>query len=282
VLEWIEDHTKPDRSVVSHIRSINPDVIVACPANHRFSEEIEYIKAGNELGIPTAIINYSWDNLTTKGTYHAKSDMFFVWNKSQAEDAVNIHSIPEESIVISGAPFFDKWFEPPKIVEDRARFCSRYGLNPDKPYVLYLGSSAKIAPNESKIIRRFLKYHQVLFRPHPANYKYYMLNMDLKIMPPDLIDDDGSRLEFAKAVRFSEFVFGINNSAMIDAVLNGGNCKSELLDEYYETQAATVHFVDMYTWMNHEDFERDFIWPCNFRAGFVISNCLEGLCDQST
>lgn len=49
--------------------------MVLSPVNMRFSEELDYLKAARELGIPTHLAVYSWDNLSTQGLIHMTPDM---------------------------------------------------------------------------------------------------------------------------------------------------------------------------------------------------------------
>jgi len=142
-----------------------------------FSPEIEYIKAADALGIPTVAVVLSWDNLTTKGTFHIIPDTTFVWNDALAEEATILHDIPHDKILITGAPVFDFWFEmKPKL--DYASFCDIVGINADQPFVLYLCSSKYISGDETAFVKEFAKAlgggegtHRlkVLVRPHPLN-----------------------------------------------------------------------------------------------------------------
>ena len=70
------------------IKKINPDLILVIGGNwssshNKFSSEIDYIKAANELKIKNAIQIISWDNLTARGLYHYEPDLMLVWNKNQ-------------------------------------------------------------------------------------------------------------------------------------------------------------------------------------------------------
>ncbi len=92
--------------------------------------------------------------------------------------------MPEEKVFITGSPFFDKWFDAGELLEDRRTFCRRMGFDPAKPFFVYLGSSAKIARDETWLAQSIyngLKTHSkksvqhigMLARPHPVNVKHY-------------------------------------------------------------------------------------------------------------
>ena len=180
-LKWLDDVVPPDKQIIEDIKKRNPLVVIASPANMRFCEEIEYIKAANHLGIPTAILVLSWDNLSTKGLFHEVPTVLLVWNKLHYREAIEIHQIPEKNLLISGAFFFDKWFEPEEsLLLPQDEICKEMGISPDRPYVLYLGSSANIARDETWLVRKIkkalsrdpvLQNVQLVARPHPANAK---------------------------------------------------------------------------------------------------------------
>jgi hypothetical protein len=62
--EWI---APSDPGLLAVLSDKQPDVMVASPADLRFSEETDFIKAARRLRIPTAIQVLTWDNLSTKG-----------------------------------------------------------------------------------------------------------------------------------------------------------------------------------------------------------------------
>ena len=87
------------------IANENPDVLLASPVNMRFSEEVEFVKAANDMGIPTVVHVLSWDNLTTKGLIHAKPSLLLVWNQTHYDESKNVHGFNEDNLAITGSPF---------------------------------------------------------------------------------------------------------------------------------------------------------------------------------
>jgi hypothetical protein len=63
--------------------------------------------------------------------------------------------VPAERIDVTGAQLFDDWFtmQPSR---SREAFCADVGLDPAKPFVLYVGSSIFIAPEEVPFAERWL------------------------------------------------------------------------------------------------------------------------------
>ena len=252
-----EAATPPDAGVTSFIRERAPDVMLVSPANLRFSEETDYIKAARRLGVPTAVPVLSWDNLSTKGLIQIPPDRLFVWNAHHLKDAVEIHGVPAERIEVAGSPFFDKWFDPPADLPSREAFCRQLGLDPARRILLYLGSSRRIAADEVWFVqklRRFigasrneeLRGCQLLVRPHPANAKIYegLSGEGVCVFPrngelPETREGFG---QMRASFHHAEAAIGINTSGMVDAVLAGLPTFSVRLPRYAQTQADAVHF----------------------------------------
>lgn len=260
MLKRCEERVPADARILDWLRAAKPDVVVVSPANMRFSEEVEYLKAAKVLGIPTVVPVLSWDNLTTKGLIHVEPDLLLAWNASHREEAMEIHGIAPERIVISGSPFFDKWFAPRETPPEREAFLRKVGLDPDRPFLLYLGSSKNIAKDESWVVEQLeracrvhvnpaLRSLQILVRPHPANADIYeRLELPgVAVWPktgslPDTVE---STADFQASLRYCCATLGINTTGMIDSVVADKPCLTILVDEYRSTQLDAVHFRHM-------------------------------------
>ena len=257
VLRLAEALTPPDPGVVKFIRERAPDVLIVGPANLRYSEEIDYLKAARSLGVPTAMAVISWDNLSTKGLIQVRPDRLFVWNRHHLKDALEIHGMPPERVSVAGSPFFDKWFDTAAELPTREAFCRQLGLDPQRPILLYLGSSRKIAANEVWFVqklRRFLAANQnerlrgcqLLVRPHPANARIYEeLSAEGVCVFPKTGELPETREGFAQmraSFRHAAAAIGINTSGMLDAVLADLPTFSVRLPRYAATQSDAVHF----------------------------------------
>ncbi|HZO61956.1 MAG TPA: hypothetical protein VFB35_03145, partial [Gaiellaceae bacterium] len=114
-----------ERAVAAH----RPDAVVVTPLigrSERNRRQTDTVKAARALGIPVAFGVASWDHLTTKGVVKALPDATFVWNELQRRDAVELHGVPEESVVVTGAQPFDRWFDR-RPAADRGAFCAAVG-----------------------------------------------------------------------------------------------------------------------------------------------------------
>lgn len=259
-LRAIEGAAPCDAQVCKLLQQSKPDVLVVTPANMRFSEETDYLKAARRLKIPTALPVLSWDNLSTKGLIQIAPDMMFVWNAAQYDDAVNLHKIPPKRISIAGAPFFDKWFDGSLQSADRASFCDRIGLDADRKILLYLGSSANIARDETWFVEAVATRlaasvdqntarAQILIRPHPANAKIYsrLEDMGMRVWPRDGALPE-TREQFSlmrETFQHADAALGVNTSGMVDAVLADLPVFTVRIKRYADTQTNSRHFRQM-------------------------------------
>ena len=264
VLKTLENITPPWREIVEDIKKKEPDILIATPVNMRRGEEacdLEYLKAAGKMGLPTFVPIVSWDNLTTKGNFHVLPDLFFVWNQLQKSEAKKFHQIPDEKIKIMGAMLFDGWFSDYKPSLTREEFCRKYNLDPAKPYLLYLGSTTNIAPDESWIPLKLremldqaqdesLREIQIVIRPHPSNYQIYkkISKKGIWMIPeegrlPDMPDD--SQLFYDTVFYTLAAIDGVNTSAVIDAVIMGKPGMVIVTDEYKNTQGGTEYFQNL-------------------------------------
>jgi hypothetical protein len=247
-----------DGAIKTWLKESAYDAVVASPTNMRFSEYTDFIKAAKNLGIATIIQVLSWDNLTTKGLLHEVPDLTLAWNETQLKEAVEIHEIPSEQIVVTGSPFLDKWFKPDRPRIDDREFYQRMGLSLGEDYVLYLGSSKNIARDESWLVESLAKAFRdsdderlrnltVLVRPHGANQEIYehldSPNIKLKLREEQVPDSPDSFAEFDATLRHSVCVAGLNTTGMVDAIVSDRPVVALLVDEYANTNASrAVHF----------------------------------------
>src|SRR5581483_6437361 len=134
------------------VREHAPDVVLATPVVNRASTQVEFLKSARRLGIPAATLVASWDNLTNKGLLKWAPERVFVWNEVQRREAAELHGIPPERVTATGAQLFDTWFErrPSTAREELVR---RMGLDPARPYVLFLGSSPFVTNHSEDEVR---------------------------------------------------------------------------------------------------------------------------------
>lgn len=254
LLRLVERIAPPDRAIMQWLQESAPDVIFASPFITPGSLELEYVKAAKHVGITTIVAVTSWDNLTTKGTFHVLPDHVFLWNKALFQEAVDIHEIPAERIYITGSPTFDYWFEE-AFDEDRDEFYAQAGLRPESPFLVYLCSSRGMIQNEVGFIQDLAselartpatRDLSILVRPHPLN----TLNWDahdhqnITVWPVngEFTDTEEARQRYHQTLANCSLTLGINTSAMIETAIMDKPCLSVIDDRYRGSQTGMGHF----------------------------------------
>jgi hypothetical protein len=239
------------------IRLSRPDAVLVTPLVTDRSPQVDVIKSAQALGIPTAVCVASWDHLTTKGLIRVRPDLVSVWNEEQRGEALAYHDTRAETIVVTGAQPFDRWFERQPTPRDA--FCRKVGLPADRPFVIFVGSTASIsAPDaELQFVRRWiaalravpaLATVSVLVRPHPFNARHWS-GADVADLPNVAVYphwanpvNEADRQDYFDSLHHSEAVVGINTTAMIEAAIVGRTVHTVLAEEFKDTQGGTLHF----------------------------------------
>lgn len=257
LLKLIDEKIPADIEIFKIIKDFKPDAVLSTPGNLGFySADIEFIKAARQLSVKTVISTISWDNLTTKNPFFARPDLLLVWNKKQQRDAFLHHKIEKGETRIVGAPVFDYLFDKWNL-KTKGDFCKKYRLDSNKPILLYLSTSTSLTGNERWLIEKLsssfsynlkLKDLQIVVRPHP----FRQVIKDFKKTNITVIPKKGEWPYSKKAISlylesilYSDMVFAINTSGMIDAVVVDRPVLTLYLDEYLEVQRETEHFGDL-------------------------------------
>ena len=249
---------RPDPAISKFIHDHHPDLVLVTPLVEPGSPQSIYLRSARSLGIRTGLCVYSWDNLTNKGLIHDPVDFVTVWNQQMKEEAATLHRVPTSRVVVTGAAAYDHWFSW-KPRTSREEFCSRVGLDPQHPYLLYLCSSRFIAGNERPFVRRWvrdvrgasetLRNVGVLVRPHPQNADYWLTGdpddgTNVVVWPRDGGNpaDHETRADYYDSIYHSAAVVGINTSALIESGIVGRGVFTILAPEFQDTQDGTLHF----------------------------------------
>lgn len=258
-LAFVENVIPSAQKIDDFILSQKPDLILLTPLVDFLSEQVDYLKSAKYLGIKCALCVHSWDNLTNKGVVQIQPDKVFVWNQIQKVEAIELHGVNPDDIVVTGAQCYDKWFEG-KPSTSREEFCRKVGLKEEQPYLLYLCSSAFIAPLEVPFIKSLiqqlrtsengvLKDLGVMVRPHPQNIKQWKY-IDLSAWDNAIVWPPGgehpvtkeSSANFYDSMYHSAAIVGVNTSAMIEAGILGKPVYTILDPLFQGTQEGTLHF----------------------------------------
>lgn len=259
VLAGIERTIPPSRAIEAFVRAQDPDLLLVTPLVELGSQQVDYVKAARRLGVPSALCVASWDNLTSKGLIRVLPDHVLVWNEAQKREAVELHGVDPRNIVVTGAHLFDRWFDA-QPSGSRDEFCRLVGLDPHRPFVLYVGSSVFIAPDEVPFAERWVAAVRasgdpdvsrlgVLIRPHPANARQWRAFDatafdNVALWPPIGTDPNAEdfRRDYFDSLYHSAGVVGINTSAQIEAGIVGRPVFTIRAPEFAHAQEGTLHF----------------------------------------
>jgi hypothetical protein len=240
-----------------------PDVLVISPLVLRGPggvRQAQIVKAARALRIPVVLAVGSWDHLSSKGLIRVQPSLTVLWNAQQKREAVEMHGLPPERVVITGAPPFDFWFHLSPAVS-RDAFLSVVGLPAGASYLTYVGSTRGIIAQSTELafVRDWvsavrasrhtrLRSMSVLIRPHPANASHWQdvdLGEGVTIWPreaPKVPMDDAAKLDYYHSLYFGSGVVGINTSAMIEAAIVGRPVYAIQRPDLEGGQGGTDHF----------------------------------------
>jgi hypothetical protein len=256
VIHNMERAVPPDPRIRAYVESQHPDVVLLTPLIGLGSSQIEYFRAARELRIPTGLCVWSWDHLSSKALIREIPDRLFVWNPTQKQEAIELHGLPANRIVVTGAQCFDQWFDR-QPSRDRETFCRQVGLPSAPPFVLWVCSalfqgSAPEAPFVVKWIQALrngpssqLRETPILVRPHPSRLVEWA-DVDLSALNAVLWGgnpvDAQSRADYFDSLYHCAAVVGINTSAFIEAGIVGRPVHTIIVPEMESNQTGTVHF----------------------------------------
>ena len=272
MVRLVEHAIPSDPRQNAFIEADRPDAVLVSPLIDLGSAQTDVIKSARHLGIPTGMVLYSWDNLSTKGGLHVAPDRMFVWNELQRKEAELLHGYPPDRTIATGAPRFDDFFRL-QAATTREQFLTPLGLPPARTTLLYLGSS-KFVVTDSELpfirewIRRIRASHDaalrdcnIIVRPHP-DVKAWEGEGSVQPVRWPGIDGKGEvsrpfddphavvvRTHYRRAQAFfdtlhhSAAVVGLNTSASLEAAIAGRPVFTVLAgDDNADGQQSTLHF----------------------------------------
>ena len=254
-LALAEDAVPTDPLFDLFITYERPDLVLVTPLVDYGSYQTDYVKSAHRVGVPVVFAPFSWDNLTNRGLIRVEPDRVLVWNDIQMREAVELHGVSPDRVVITGAPRFDDFFAMTP-ASSREDFCAQTGLSAAHPFVLYICSSEFVAPREVEFVQRWvasvressdpvLRNCGLLVRPHPAHLKPWtnvqfsgITNLAVWSEKETMNADQG----LYDSLYHSGAVVGLNTSAMLEAGILGKPVLTLVADEFAGGQQGTLHF----------------------------------------
>ena len=258
VLMQIERLLPPSAKDLAFLRAAAPDVVLLTSLTSPRAPQLDHQKAARSLNIPVGACIMSWDHLSSKAPIHLVPDRVLVWNEVQRREAIAMHALPPDRLVVTGAQCYDQWFDRQPSV-DRETFCRALGLDPARPVVLYVGSTMSPAPtpSEPEVVSAWLdalraspdgrlRGANVLVRPHPERAKDWR-TFDVSERGPAAVRgasplDGDVKAAYFDALFHSSAVVGVCTTAFLEAAIVGRPVLALLLPAFRIHQDAMVHF----------------------------------------
>lgn len=235
VFHVIERRLPVPRAAGAWLRQLAPDVVLITPLIYFESRQVWWVRAARACGLPIVFPVHSWDNLSSKGTFHEVPTGVLVWNEAQRREAVALHRLDARVCAVTGATAFDHWFTSRPTVS-REAFLTELGLDPSGRVILYLCSSRFIARRERRWIHKWqrglrrspherLRSANVIIRPHPeqgdAWHDWKEGGPLATVFPADGENpiDAGARMRYFHSLYYADVVVGLNSSSLIEAAI---------------------------------------------------------------
>jgi hypothetical protein len=238
----LEQLIPADEALVDAIDRLAVDAVLIVSRCLLGGPEPEVIKAARQLRIPSVMLVWSWDNLSSKAVLHEHPDRLLVWNELQAREAEELQGVAPERIEVVGAPNFDRFFAAVEAAGDR-----RTGTT-----IVYLGSSTNIAPDEPLIFARWLeavraepslREAEVVVRPHPAGEAWLDWTPPEPLVSLQRPEQKVETEALAQLLARADAVVALNTSAEIEAAIAGRPVLTFRAGTDAPGQEGSIHFA---------------------------------------
>jgi hypothetical protein len=258
VLDQVDHAMPPSPAIEQFLDEQRPDLTVITPlVGVVASSQLDLLRSVRGRRIPSAVCVWSWDHLSSKAIIRDAPDRLFVWNDVQKSEAVQMHAVPSERIVVTGAQCFDRWFDR-RPSRDREQFARHVGLPGGRPFVLWVCSALfPGSPSEAQFVMRWAAHLRasshptvrdvaILIRPHPSRAREWE-TVDWRNVPGVAFwggnpVDEASRADYFDSLYHSAAVVGLNTSAFIEAGIAQRPVLAILPPEFSASQEGTLHF----------------------------------------
>jgi hypothetical protein len=256
-LRTLERSLPTVREIRHQLHEHAPDIVIITPLVYLGSWQFEVLRAALAEGLRTVFAVGSWDHLSSKALVRDLPLRVLVWNETQKDEATQLHHVPAERVLVTGAQCYDQWFgRVPQ--RTREEFCRRVGLPADRPFLLYVCSALFWgSPIEAEFVRRWvqsvrastfpeLRYAPILVRPHPARMdEWRTVDLsgfdDVAVYGSNPMDAE-SKEDYFESLYYSGAVVGLNTSAFLEGAIVGRPLHTILTPEFADNQKGTLHF----------------------------------------
>lgn len=150
---------RPTRDFERLFTELQPDLVFNCSHIHGPLADLP-MRVAYRLGFPTAAFIFSWDNLYSRSRIFVPYHDYLVWTESIRQHFFEIYpQTPADHVYVTGTPQFDFHFKPEYHLE-REDLCTRLGIDPSRPYILYTTGYSKDFNDEHKILEEVIHFVQ--------------------------------------------------------------------------------------------------------------------------
>lgn len=159
----------------SILKELNAD-LVFCTHQRALKAPTAFM-AARDLGIETATVIYSWDNIP-KARLALRADKYLVWSTYMKEELQKMYSeIDPSRVVITGTPQFEFYRDAKNVVE-KEQFYTTYGLDSNKKLICFSGDDVKTSPYDPQYLNDVAEAlsangmaddYQIVFRRCPVD-----------------------------------------------------------------------------------------------------------------
>jgi hypothetical protein len=258
LLKSVERLLPRSQALTAFLEERQPDVVLVTSLTFSRSFAMDQVKAARALGIPTAACIMSWDHLSSKALVHIQPDATLVWNDVQKREAVDMHGIPDATVVVTGAQCYDQWFDR-RPTRSREEFCRAMGLDPSRPFVLWVCSTMSPPPDplEPLFVKEWiqalrssgdpvLRNAGVLVRPHPERVREWkgvsLDGFDNVVLNGRNPLDAEAKADYFDSLYYSGAVVGLCTTVFLEAAIIGRPVLTLQLPAYRIHQDGMLHF----------------------------------------
>jgi hypothetical protein len=224
LLTAIERHVPAERGLLAAVDALDVDAVFLISRCSLGGVERDLLKTARALGLPSVMLVWSWDNLSSKAVLHEHPDRLLVWNELQVDEAERLHGFPRDRAHALGAPSFDDFFAALETVERPAR---------SGKTILYLGSSKNISRHEPEVVfpawiaairgaaDPLVRDAAIVVRPYPGGGAWHRWRPDAA---GGFVVERGKKLapaSLARAVAGVDAAVALNTSAELEAAIAG-------------------------------------------------------------
>jgi hypothetical protein len=246
-LNEIERRLPPPTGLVEAVGALDVDAVLLVSRCSLGGAERDVIKVARALDLPTTMLVWSWDNLSSKALLNEHPDRLLVWNERQVDEAVDLHGFLREHVRALGAPNFDRFFAELEAVRASPR------RPKERKTILYLGSSKNISKEEPDVFLawvdavraaedRAVRDARIVVRPYPGAGGWRQNppapSGQFEIEPARKLEPD----RLAALLVDADVVVALNTSAELEAVLAGRPVVTFRAGELAPGQEGSAHF----------------------------------------